>query len=184
MIRLFVALKIPDEVKEKIFSYLETVSNFSDFRWEPKEKIHLTIKFIGDVREELLPKIINEIDVVKTFSSFYCEISRFGFFFRNNEAKILWCNLNTDETIISLVADLNDRLKKFDIAAEQRKFKGHLTLLRIKKNVDEKFIRELKEFKFDPIKFSANQVALIQSYLKPSGSAYKILKNYELNNGG
>ena len=184
MIRLFVALKIPDEVKEKIFSYLETVSNFSDFRWEQKEKIHLTLKFIGDVREELLQNILDEMEFVKEYYSFNCETSKFGFFFRNSEPIILWSNLDTDESILSLVNELNERLKKFDIEIEKRKFRGHLTLLRIKKRVDEEFIRKIKEFKFDPIKFNANQVALIQSYLKPGGSEYKVLKNYELNNGG
>ena len=184
MIRLFVALKIPDEAKEKIFSYLETVSNFSDFRWEPKEKIHLTLKFIGDVREELLQNISDEIEFVKQYSSFDCKISRLGFFFRNNEPRILWSNLDTHKSILSLVNELNERLEKFDIAVEKRKFKGHLTLLRMKRRVDEEFIRNIKEINFNPIQFNTNRVALIQSYLKPGGSEYKVLKNYELNNGG
>ena len=184
MIRLFVALKIPDEVKDEIFSHLESIVKLTDFRWEPKEKIHLTLKFIGDVREELLPKIIGEIDFVKNASSFDCEISKFGFFFHNNEPKILWSNLDTNESILSLVNELNERLEKFDIAVEKRKFKGHLTLLRIKKRVDEEFLRKIKEFKFDPIQFNTNHVALIQSYLKPGGAEYKVLKNYELINGG
>jgi RNA 2',3'-cyclic 3'-phosphodiesterase len=184
MIRLFVALKIPNEVKDKIFSHLENVVNLADFQWEPKEKIHLTLKFIGNVREELLPKIIQEIEFVKEYSSFDCEVSNLGFFFRYNEAKILWCNLFTDKTILSLVDELNERLEKFDIAIEKRKFKGHLTLLRIKKRVDQDFIKKFEEFKLDPIKFNGNQVVLIQSFLKPGGSEYKVLKNYELINGG
>jgi 2'-5' RNA ligase len=184
MIRLFVALKIPDEVKDEIFSHLESIVKLTDSRWEPKEKIHLTLKFIGDVREELLPKIIGEIDFVKNASSFDCEISKFGFFFHNNEPKILWSNLNTNESILSLVNELNERLEKFDIAVEKRKFKGHLTLLRIKNRAEQDFIKKFEQFKFDPIKFNAYQVALIQSYLKPGGSEYKVLKNYELNNGG
>jgi 2'-5' RNA ligase len=181
MIRLFVALKIPDEIRREIFNHCYTLAeNPLHYRWEAKEKVHLTLKFIGEIKEELLQQIIDELDFVKNYSVFDCIVSRFGFFFRDNEARILWCNLETDESIISLVDELNVRLKKYDIEVEKRKFKGHLTLLRIKDRVSEKFIKRFKEYLFDPIIFNANEIALIQSVLKPSGSEYKVLKIYEL----
>jgi len=181
MIRLFVALKIPDHVKDRIFENCDKViGELSDYKWESKDKIHLTLKFIGDVEDNLLPGLINEISFVTDYSSFDCTISEFGFFFHNNETKILWCNLGTDERINNLVSQLNDKLSKFNIEIEKRKFKGHLTLLRIKNKVDEKFIKKFKEFYFSPIHFNANQIALIQSFLKPGGSEYKVLKIYEL----
>lgn len=181
MIRLFVALIIPEKIKEEVFKHCyAAVENPSDFRWEAREKVHLTLKFIGEVKEELLSQIIDELEFVKNNSSFNCKISKFGFFFRESEAKILWCNLETDNSIISLVEELNSRLQKFDIENEKRKFKGHLTLLRIKNKVSEKFIESFKEYTFNPIKFNANEIALIQSVLKPTGSEYKVLKIYEL----
>ena len=181
MIRLFVALIIPDTVKSEIFNHCYVAAvNPSDYRWEAEEKVHLTLKFIGEVKDEFLSQIIDELEFVKNYSSFDCTISRFGFFFRENEARILWCNLETDESIVSLVDELNDRLKKYDIEVEKRKFKGHLTLLRIKERVTEDFIKKIKEYKFDPIEFNTYQIALIQSVLKRSGSDYKVLKIYEL----
>jgi 2'-5' RNA ligase len=181
MIRLFVALKIPDEIRKEIFNHCYALAeNPLHYRWEAKEKVHLTLKFIGEVKEELLQQIIDELDFVKNYSAFDCIVSRFGFFFRDNEPKILWCNLETDDSIISLVDEINNRLRKFDIEIEKRKFKGHLTLLRIKEKVTEDFIKRIKEYKFDPIEFNTNEIALIQSVLKPSGSEYKVLKIYEL----
>jgi len=181
MIRLFVALKIPGEIKEEIFKHCYTASeNPTDYRWEDKDKVHLTLKFIGEVKEDFLPQIIDELEFVKNYTTFNCTISKFGFFFRHNQAKILWCNLQTDDSIISLVEELNNRLQKYDIEIEKRKFKGHLTLLRIKNKVSEKFIKSFKEYTFDPIEFNANEIALIQSVLKPAGSEYKVLKIYEL----
>jgi len=181
MIRLFVALKIPDEVKAEIFRHSNAAAeNQSGCRWEANDKVHLTLKFIGEVKEEFLQQIIDELEFIKSYSSFNCKISKFGFFFRNNEAKILWCNLETDDSIISLVDELNNRLQQFEIETEKRKFKGHLTLLRIKNRVSEEFIIRFKKYKFDPIKFNSNQIAVIQSVLKPTGSEYKVLKIYEL----
>lgn len=181
MIRLFVALLIPDEVKSIVFDHCNSaIQNSSDYKWEEEDKIHLTLKFIGEVKVELLPKITNEIEFVENFSSFNCSISKFDFFYRFKEAKILWCNLDTDDSIISLVDELNVRLKKFNIESETRKFKGHLTLMRVKRKVSEEFIKSFKEYKFSPVKFTANEIALVQSILKPTGSEYKVLKIYEL----
>jgi 2'-5' RNA ligase len=181
MIRLFVALKIPDTVKSEIFKHCYAASeNPSEYRWETENKIHLTLKFIGEVKEEFLPQIVDELEFIKNYSSFDCKISRFGFFFRDNEAKILWCNIETDDSIISLVDELNSRLEKFEIEVEKRKYKGHLTLMRIKKQVTENFIKRIKEYKFNPVEFNSNEVALIQSVLKLGGSEYKVLKIYEL----
>ena len=181
MIRLFVALIIPDKIKEELFNHCYAAAkNPSDFRWEAKDKVHLTLKFIGEVKEDLLQLIIDELDFVKKYSSFNCTISKFGFFFRDNEAKILWCNLETDTKIVSLVDELNTRLQKYDIEIERRKYKGHLTLLRIKNRLSEGFINRFKDYSFDPIEFKANEIALIQSVLKPTGSEYKVLNIYEL----
>ena len=181
MIRLFVALIIPDKIKEEVFNQCYAAAeNASEFRWEAKDKVHLTLKFIGEVKEDLLQLIIDELDFVKKYSSFICTISKFGFFFRDNEAKILWCNLETDDSMISLVEELNSRLQKFDIETERRKFKGHLTLLRIKNRVSEGFINRFNNYLFDPIKFQANEIVLIQSVLNPIGSEYKVLNIYEL----
>ena len=181
MIRLFVALIIPEDIKDQIFENCgQVLGKLSDYKWESKDKIHLTLKFIGDVDENLLPDIIDELGFVTQYSSFSCTISKFGFFFRDNEAKILWCNLDTDDSILSLTDELNSRLSKFNIEVEKRKFKGHLTLLRIKNKIDTHFIQRFKEFKFSPIHFKSDKIALIQSYLKPGGSEYKVLKFYEL----
>lgn len=181
MIRLFVALLIPDEVRSIVFDHCNSaIENSSDYRWEEEDKIHLTLKFIGEVKEELIPQIINDIEFVKNFSTFNCSISKFGFFYKFNEAKILWCNLDTDDSIISLVDELNVRLKKLNIEPESRKFKGHLTLMRVKRKVSEDFIKSFKEYKFSPVKFTSNEIALVQSVLKPTGSEYKVLKIYEL----
>jgi RNA 2',3'-cyclic 3'-phosphodiesterase len=181
MIRLFIALKISDEKKTEIFNHCYTAAeNSTGYRWETKDKVHLTLKFIGEVKEEILPNIIDELEFVKNYSTFDCIVSRFGFFFRDNEPKILWCNLETDDSIISLVDEINNRLQKFEIEIERRKFKGHLTLLRIKEKVTEDFIKRIKEYKFYPIEFNTNEIALIQSVLKPNGSEYKVLKIYEL----
>lgn len=181
MIRLFVALKIPENIKEQLFNICyELVSDASLYKWETKDKIHLTLKFIGEVEENLVPPISTELDFVKNYRSFNFQISRFGFFFRDNRPKILWAGMQTDESIFKLVEELNKRMEIFNIEPERRKFKSHLTLLRIKSKLDENFINNFNNYQFDELNFNANKIALVKSELSRTGAQYTEIKNYEL----
>lgn len=182
MIRLFVALKIPDDVLSNILEECyKAAENPYRFRWETKEKIHLTLKFIGEVDESLVEKISEELEFVRSYSSFNCTISRFGFFFRNREPKILWSEVQADKSLTPLVEELNQRLEKFAIVRERREFKPHLTLLRIKQQqVSEKFIQRIKTHVFNKITFTADKIILVQSQLYKEGAKYTDLKTFEL----
>ncbi len=181
MVRLFVALKIPESILNRVLNYCyKAVEEPSKFNWETTEKIHLTLKFIGEVDESLVGTIAKELEFVKNYSSFSCSISKFGFFFRKGVPRILWSNLKTDGPLIPLVAEINDRLESFGIESEKRKFNAHLTLLRIKHHVSQKLVNNLDGFKFKEINFNADKISLVKSELSPHGATYKDLIIYEL----
>ena len=181
MIRLFVALLIPENIKEQLLSICyELVPDDSLYRWVSKDKMHLTLKFVGEVEENLELPISTELDFVKNYRSFDFKISRFGFFFRDKRPKILWAGLQTDETIIKMVRELNKRMEIFNIEPERRKFKSHLTLLRIKSEFNENLINNFNNYQFDNLKFKTNKIALVKSELSQAGAQYTEIKNYEL----
>jgi len=182
MIRLFIALKIPGEIKEQIISLRKAAYDGPvKFRWEAPDKLHLTLKFIGDVRDEILDEVISSINFIEDYSKFNCSFTGFGFFFNRGLPKILWAGLKTDEKPAELAEKLNNIFSvHFSVPAEHRKFKPHLTLLRLKDKVDSKFIDSFTNFRTEAIPFVANEIALIKSELLPSGSVYTELKNFKL----
>jgi 2'-5' RNA ligase len=181
MIRLFIALKIPEEVKDRLSNICREVSgNDLGITWESKEKIHLTLKFIGEVENHLLKPISDTLEFINNYKSINCSIVKFDFLFRFKEPQILWADLKTDDSVFDLVNELNMRLFDFGIEKENRKFKPHLTLLRIKKYPGERFIDKFKKYDIDAINFSASEISLIESKLQPTGAAYKEIKNYTL----
>ena len=181
MSRLFIALKIPDEIKNKILDVCYELSESSDLlKWEKPEKIHLTLKFIGEVEEELVSSIAKEIAFVEEYNSFNFNVTKFGFFYRNGLPVILWSGLQTDESIQKLVEELNRRLSIFSIPVERRKFKPHLTMLRIKKNPGKEFISKFIEHSFENWNFSSSEITLIKSELFPTGARYTDIKKYNL----
>ncbi|UCH65926.1 MAG: RNA 2',3'-cyclic phosphodiesterase [Ignavibacterium sp.] len=181
MIRLFTALLIPDEIKQQLLSTCYSlVENPEQYRWAGPDNIHLTLKFIGEVDEDLTEPIKDELAFTEEFEHFDCTISRFGFFFRDGEPKILWARLNTDKRIHTLVEELNHRLSIFSIPVEKRRFKPHLTMLRLKQHPGEEFINKFKVHSFEKINFELITFALVKSELFQSGARYTEIKKYNL----
>lgn len=178
--RIFIALNIPDEAKDKLFEIINQLHTDKDLKWEMKEKIHLTLKFVGDVDYELIPEIKNELEFLQEYRSQKLQITGFGFFFRFKEPKILWAGLKFSDELKLIAQRLEDYFTKFGIEKEKREFKPHLTLMRIKNNPGENFINKFKNSKFEPIDFQSNSISLIKSELKPSGSVYTEIKKYIL----
>lgn len=179
MIRLFVALNIPEHVKVKLIELRDSVAG-SNYKWEPKEKMHLTLKFIGDVPEENLNQIITGLEFIKNYSSFNCTISNFGFFYRDKKPSILWAGFEIDKIIFDIVDKMESVLEKLSIKKENRKFNPHLTILRIKRDLGINFVNKFKNFTFEPIVFTANTISLYKSELHANGSKYLEIKNYKL----
>ncbi len=181
MVRLFVALNIPSDIKEYLLNTCRHLAVHPDkFRWETPDKIHLTLKFIGEVEDNLVDSIKTELDFIKNYHSFNFSVSKFDFFFRNGEPKILWAGLKTDDPIDNLIEEINRRLEKFSIPAERRKFKPHLTMLRIKIHPGEKFIQAFKNYELGKLNFTAKNISLIRSRLSTASAKYSEIKKYKL----
>ena len=180
MNRIFISLNLPDNVIKEIISLRDKICTEKNIRWEPIQKLHLTIKFIGDVSDEMMDKISNELLIVNNYQSIKCSFSKFGFFYRDDKPFILWAGLTVDESLFDMITEVNTRLEKLSIPIEQRKFNPHITLLRIKKDPGINFVNSFKNFTFKPILFTANTITLYKSILHPEGSEYIEIKNYKL----
>jgi 2'-5' RNA ligase len=181
MHRLFVALQIPPEIKDLIRQARNTlVRNSQEYRWEKDEKIHLTLKFLGDVPGEKLAAVTNAIDHTVKSRPFECRLTSFGFFFRQRTPAILYAALETPPELNQLVEQLNNRLAEFGIKKEKRDFKPHLTILRIKKSVPQAFIEAFDKYTFNDVGFQADTITLYESKLLRQGSVYTALKTIKL----
>ena len=178
--RLFVSLNLPYNVIDQIICLCDKICGDKNFKWETKEKLHLTIKFIGDVSEETMTEISTELNFLHRYSEIKCAFNKFGFFYRDDKPFILWAGLEADDILNQLIKDLNLRLGKFSIPTEKRNFNPHITLLRIKNDPGINFVNNFKNFTFEPILFKANSVTLYKSILHSEGTIYHEIKKYKL----
>lgn len=181
MTRLFIALNIPNEIKENIFYHIKKIiPEFNTFKWEQPHKVHLTLKFIGNFDEKIIPQLESSLGFISESEQYKCTLGDFNFFYRNKKPSIFFIDLLTEKSIEPFVNKINDVLAKFNISVEKKDFKSHLTLLRLKGHEDISTLKLLMNSGIPKEEFIASDVVLYKSELNPSGSVYTGLKIYKL----
>jgi 2'-5' RNA ligase len=125
--RLFVALDLPEAVKEE----LRLIScGLPGARWELPEQLHLTLRFIGDVDGEMLKNIRVALAAVRCLP-FSLQLLGIGFFPPRQESYILWVGVKQSKPLLRLHRQIESTLKKIGIEPEKWKFTPHITLARL-----------------------------------------------------
>jgi len=168
--RLFIAINLPKEVKDYLWELKEEFRGVGKFNFISKKNYHITLKFLGNIKEDKLEEIKQKLSKIK-FNSFEDSLNKLGCF--NN--KVLWINLNQKENVLKL-AKLIDQ----EFMEREQRFSDHITLARIK-NIKKKneFMKKL-ETKIKQMKFKISSFELIKSDLSKDGPKYTVLETYSL----
>ncbi len=181
-IRTFIALEIPLIAIDKIIKILDDNAG-KEYKWEPINKLHITLKFIGDIESNLIEPISEELQIlVEKSKNFNLLFRNFGMFYRDKKPKIFWLGLVENENLSNFTVQIDNICAKFGLEKEKRKFLPHITLLRIKEKDNTTPLEKLLKFDLPEIKFSADKVTIFKSELLPTGSVYKPLRSFYIKN--
>ncbi len=182
MNRLFITLDIPGKIIDKISSFAVKLYGNYPAKWEGKDKLHITLKFLGDTDVSLIPEIKNRLKrISQTQNKIETCFEKFGIFYRNNKPKIFWIGLEKNEKINQLQKQIDESISELGFEIEKRKFHPHLTLMRVRGKENFTALNKIKKTQIEPIHFKVNQISLIKSDLKPTGSVYTTLESFELS---
>lgn len=174
MVRLFVALDLPDEVREKIrHSQNEIVKSRARLTLVDPRIIHLTLKFIGEVPDGKVPEICDALRGIRR-EPFVVHVRGVS---GNNprQPRVIWCALEDQGGLSGLNAGIEDALSSVGIRREERAFRPHATLARVKE-----FDKSLME-RIGPLRgeefgsFTVKGFTLKRSTLTPRGPLYENL---------
>jgi len=179
--RLFIALEVPDDVKTKLLELKKMVQLKNDYPWEAKDKMHITLCFLGEVDEDQVPSIENFVERFAKQKKIGCKISKFSFFGRPGNPNILYAAVKKDRKHGFLLRRLYNGLNELNIDTGAPRYKLHITLLRIKEKLEEGFVEAFSNFQFEIISFIASEIVLYESTLLQTGSTYKRLKTIYLS---
>src|SRR5262249_25579726 len=125
MIRLFAALAIPDDVAERLLTLQRGVPGA---RWRPRENLHLTLRFFGEVAEPVADDLAEELAQVADASpKFELQLNSAGSFGKA-DPHTLWVGAGESAPLKKLAADSELAARRAGLPPEPRKFAPHVTL--------------------------------------------------------
>ncbi|HEY6872300.1 MAG TPA: RNA 2',3'-cyclic phosphodiesterase [Geobacteraceae bacterium] len=128
MYRLFVAIDLPEEVKERVAGLDDSLPGG---RRVPREQLHLTLRFIGEVDEETFAGIRGALAGVRG-APFSMTLAGVGHFPPGRHPRVLWVGLEGFEPLLDLQQQVESALETSGIAPEERRFSPHITIARLK----------------------------------------------------
>ncbi|MEO6588563.1 MAG: RNA 2',3'-cyclic phosphodiesterase [Pyrinomonadaceae bacterium] len=182
--RIFIAVDISEPVRRKIADYiLELKKEFSQLKagWLSCEKLHLTLKFLGETEETQLEQLITICEkIADRMLNFRLQISNTGVFHSGRNAGVLWLGVEGDiEELQKINSILEDGCEKIGFEKEKRIYQPHLTIARIRQSQNS---RRIVEFhlgnKFEPVECEVFELAIYESKLQPTGSIYQKIKSF------
>ncbi len=187
MIRTFLAIDIPKEVKdsmERIQYRLRNSLKEGMIRWTKPGSVHLTIKFFGSISERDIEHIHGLLqESAKGFKPFELVAEKIGVFPNARQPRVLWLGItSSDNALMTLQKQIDDDLHGIGFPREERTFRPHLTLGRTKAHRGiEGLSSVLEEFKdFKAGRFPAQGLTLYRSDLRPEGPLYTRLGYFPL----
>jgi RNA 2',3'-cyclic 3'-phosphodiesterase len=184
--RLFIAITLPADLRILLFDSIKYPAR-QDLAIRPvaPDCIHLTLKFLGGTDILMLREIMAAIsDTAETFGSFnFTPGTTIGSFPGNiSSARILFVPVeDTAGQITNVFNSLENNLAKIRIRKDERKFTPHITIARIRENLNTGTADLIKKITFNyKGSIFCSKITLFESRLKPTGADYIILEEFAL----
>jgi RNA 2',3'-cyclic 3'-phosphodiesterase len=128
--RVFVALDIPEEIRSKMSRYLEGIREFApDARWVKPESFHVTLKFIGEQKDDQVERMKRELATVHS-PLFDVSFRGQGFFPNPRSPRVFWLGIEAPDALPQLAKSIDEAVSRSGIPRETNDYRPHLTLAR------------------------------------------------------
>lgn len=174
--RLFVALALPDAVA----SGLEMIqAGVPGARWQTREQMHLTLRFIGEVDGRDAAAIDDALSAISVLrlSLQLKGVGEFG----GKSARALWAGVAPNDALLHLQRKIETAMQRVGLEAEPRKFSPHVTLARLRgtpPGIVMDYLVDHALYASEP--FDVGEFTLFSSHLSPNGSPYSAERTYPL----
>lgn len=184
-IRTFVAIELPPKIVASIDNIQESFRSYGfKVRWVRPSNIHLTLKFLGNVKAAETGAIGRALlSAVNGFEPLSITAKGVGVFPGIKRPRVLWVGVGGQiNQLIQLQQSLDQTLADIGFAKEKRAFKGHLTMGRVKGNIDPRRLLEaIKAYAgYESEPFVVDKMILFKSDLQPKGAVYTKLMEAKL----
>ncbi|MGB3988817.1 MAG: RNA 2',3'-cyclic phosphodiesterase [Minisyncoccales bacterium] len=174
--RIFVSIEPPEKIKQEL-SLLRSEFPSLPAKWTDKEKIHLTLSFLGQVKEKSIPMILKKLkEILEKEAPFLLKITRLSYIPEKTTAKMIWALFEESTTINNVNKEI---VKKIGGSND---FLPHITLARINSwNFRKLETDEVPDLNRDlNISFPVDSVSLMESKNIRGKSVYQLIEKIKL----
>jgi 2'-5' RNA ligase len=183
--RLFIALNLPKKERERIHRATRRLREGDmPVRWLGPDHFHITLKFLGEVRQDQVPRVEEAMGrVAASTQAFSTDLGGFGAFPTIRRPRVIWLGVGANPELRCLKQDLEWALADIGFEAETRAFHPHVTLGRADdrggagafRGLDE--LMAVMEFKGD---VRVHTLDLMRSQVSRGGAKYTVLASARL----
>jgi RNA 2',3'-cyclic 3'-phosphodiesterase len=179
MPRLFIALPIPEEIRDELGALQ---SGVPDARWVPQENFHVTLCFAGEVHGGMKRDLEEELGDIAG-SRFVLGIAGVEHFSSGKQPKALVALVERNEPLGRLQQKVATVARNCGIGIDRRKFRPHITLARFANGAETghhlaQFMASHSTFRAGP--WLAEQFTLYSSRPGSGGRIYTEEAAYDL----
>jgi len=180
--RGFIAVDVPSGPALDAFATnLRTAS--SSLKVVGTDQLHLTVKFLGETEDGLVPEIMAAIrKAAAGLRPFPIRVRGTGAFPSLERMNVIWVGVDGAEPIARIADALEASLEPFGFPREHRAWKPHVTLARVKGRHDLDRVRRILEVHAteDFGAHTVDAVHLKKSVLMPRGAQYSVVETVRL----
>jgi 2'-5' RNA ligase len=186
VVRTFVALELSDVLKEGILATIESL-RASGVRasWCRRASMHLTLKFLGDVDEELVSDVVEAVRAgASGVPGFTIESDgRLGAFPSPARARVLWLGIEPVDALFDLHAGIDRELARAGFPPDERRYRPHVTLGRLRAAPPAGLAELLRRLEAPRGAVRVDEVLVMKSMLRPDGAVHETLAAVPLGPG-
>ncbi|MGD8568314.1 MAG: RNA 2',3'-cyclic phosphodiesterase [Gammaproteobacteria bacterium] len=172
-IRAFYAIELSDEVRNAALHVIDQLKSYpwaGDVRWAQAENLHLTIRFLGEITDDVVQTINSNVEQkLKQCEPFTVKFKEPRLFPHFKKPRVVAVIAENNDALLNLAHILETCAVDAGLEPETRQFKGHLTLGRCKKTFPKRTKIDSMPF---PCHLPVGSVALFQSELSSDGPTY------------
>lgn len=177
MIRLFAALAVPEDIAAELTPRQD---HLHGARWRPPEAFHITLRFLGDVQENVAADLDAELTTVSG-GPLELSLSGVGAFGEGADIHAVWAGVEENQGLRHLARSCEIAARRAGLKADTRAYKPHVTLayLRRPNPADvAAWIQQNNLLRTEP--FRVTSFGLYSSWQSDQGSWYRAEREYPL----
>jgi 2'-5' RNA ligase len=187
-IRSFLAIELPPTIAKGIERVQHDLKqSHADVKWVEPSRIHLTLKFFGNIDEGACDEIMEAVGrAASEAHSFSLIVKGLGAFPGVRNPRVIWLGVEDGgEVLRTLQGTIEGRLQEIGYPREERRFRPHLTLGRVRSGRGKPELRKRLEdlLQTELGEFRVERLVLFKSDLRPTGPIYTELRALKLRGG-